>query len=247
MWTRAELKGKAKSVLKTNYWYCFLAALIVDLISSILNYVVSFMWGGPKYNGDFSEYISQISDTASKGSPFSLIVTIFLLYPLSVGLVYYFMRIRETHGVNISKIFYSFNNKNYTGVVGSMAWKLLFNFLWFIIPIAGIVLGIIKSIAYSMTEFILTDNANIGYKRALKLSIAMTDGYKGQIFVLWLSFIGWAILATIPFGLGWPFLIPYIKSTFAELYIKLRENALEKGICTYEELNLTAPQSNAAI
>jgi uncharacterized membrane protein len=53
-----------------------------------------------------------------------------------------------------------------------------------VILIAGFVIVIMKSIAYSMTPFILTDNPKIGYARALKLSIQMTGGQKWNIFVL---------------------------------------------------------------
>jgi uncharacterized membrane protein len=92
-----------------------------------------------------------------------------------------------------------------------------------------------------MTPFILADNPKIGYKRALKLSMAMTEGQKGAIFVLWLSFIGWFLLGIIVCcGIGDFFLIPYIISTFSELYVKLRANAINNGICTLEELNLNA-------
>jgi uncharacterized membrane protein len=68
--------------------------------------------------------------------------------------------------------------------------------------------------------------------------MAMTDGQKGAIFVLGLSFIGWALLGALCCLIGDFFLTPYIYSTFTELYIKLRSNALEKGLCTPSELNL---------
>jgi uncharacterized membrane protein len=66
-----------------------------------------------------------------------------------------------------------------------------------VIVIAGFVIVVMKSIAYSMTPFILTDNPKIGYARALKLSIQMTSGQKWSIFVLQLSFLGWVLLTAV--------------------------------------------------
>jgi uncharacterized membrane protein len=104
--------------------------------------------------------------------------------------------------------------------------------------IAGMIVVVIKTISYSMTPYILTDNPYIRYERALRLSIEMTQGQKWRIFVLGLSFIGWGILAVITFGIGMIFLTPYLTATYTELYLKLRDNAISSGICTAAELNL---------
>ncbi len=98
----------------------------------------------------------------------------------------------------------------------------------------------IKTVAYSMTPWILADNPQIGYRRALRLSIDMTQGEKGKIFVLDLSFIGWALLAILTVGIGLLFLAPYISATYAELYAVLRRNAVDKGLCTMDELGFVA-------
>lgn len=111
-----------------------------------------------------------------------------------------------------------------------------------VIYIAGSILVLIKALSYSMTPFILTDNPGIGYERALKLSMAMTDGYKWQMFVLYLSFIGWALLAILTFGLGFIFLTPYIQATRAALYVKLRDSAINNGLTSPEEMNVFPQQ-----
>jgi uncharacterized membrane protein len=116
-----------------------------------------------------------------------------------------------------------------------MAWRGLFTFLWFL---ALIVPGIIKSYSYRMVPYILCDNPNIGYKRSLILSMQMTDNQKMDMFILDLSFIGWYILGLCACCIGVIFVNPYYNATCAELYLDMRKNALEKGICTYDELNL---------
>jgi len=111
-----------------------------------------------------------------------------------------------------------------------------------VIYIAGTILVYMKTLSYSMTPYILTDNPFIGYERALKLSIAMTDGYKWRMFVLYLSFIGWALLALLTLGIGFLFLSPYVQSTKAALYVKLRDIAIDRGLTSPEEMNVFPQQ-----
>lgn len=107
-----------------------------------------------------------------------------------------------------------------------------------VLYLAGMVVVMIKSISYSMTPYILSDNPYIRYDRALRLSVEMTHGQKWRIFVLGLSFIGWWVLVLLTFGVGAIFLNPYITATYTELYLKLRDNAISRDICTAAELNL---------
>jgi uncharacterized membrane protein len=107
-----------------------------------------------------------------------------------------------------------------------------------VIYLAGGILLTVKSLSYSMTGYILTDNPFIGYDRALKLSMAMTDGQKWRMFVLALSFIGWLLLALLTAGIGYLFLSPYIMATQAQLYVRLRDNAINNGLTTSQELNV---------
>jgi uncharacterized membrane protein len=87
-----------------------------------------------------------------------------------------------------------------------------------------------------MVPYILADNPRIDYRRAVELSNQMTMGYKLDIFILDLSFIGWYLLGALAFGIGILFVRPYEDTTNAELYLVLRKNALEQGMCAYEEL-----------
>ena len=124
--------------------------------------------------------------------------------------------------------------RDYGRNLGGILWMELFTFLWsllFIIP------GIIKALAYFMTPYILAESKNVPATEALKLSMRMTNGYKGEIFVMGLSFIGWGILTALTGGLLALFYTgPYFGTSFAGLYEELKRNALEKGIITAEEL-----------
>lgn len=114
-------------------------------------------------------------------------------------------------------------------------------FLWtllFIVP------GIIKSLAYFMVPYILAEYPNVAPKDAHKLSERMTNGYKGDIFVAELSFIGWSMLSALTFGiLEIVFVGPYQSITFGGIYEELKRNALENGTVRIEELEDGAVQA----
>ncbi len=118
--------------------------------------------------------------------------------------------------------------------IGALAslWRYLWVFLWtlcFIIP------GIVKCVAYSQLMFILADNPNISVRKALRLSIIMTNGYKSEIFLMYLSFLGWFILGACTGGILYVWVIPYFEISMANAYKYLKDRALESGIVSHAD------------
>lgn len=112
--------------------------------------------------------------------------------------------------------------------------RRLFNALWFLLLIVP---GIIRSLGYFAVPFILAENPHLHYRRVIRLSLDMTQGYKWDIFVTFLSFLGWYLLDVCTLGiLGIFYVNPYCYATQAEMYRFLRTRALENGIATLEEL-----------
>ena len=104
----------------------------------------------------------------------------------------------------------------------------LYVFLWtllFIIP------GIIKQFSYAMTPYILADHPELTAKQAIEASKTMMDGYKGDLFVLGLTFLGWDILNVFTLGIGSFWLNPYKEAAYAAFYRQLlaehRETSVE--------------------
>jgi uncharacterized membrane protein len=71
-----------------------------------------------------------------------------------------------------------------------------------------------------MAMYIFFDDPEKGALECIRESKAMTCGYKGKLFVLDLSFIGWAILSIIP--LVSIYTTPYMSTTKANYYRALR-------------------------
>ena len=97
----------------------------------------------------------------------------------------------------------------------------IYTFLWSLLLLVP---GIIKSISYSMTYYIMRENPGMSGEQAIQRSMAMMRGHKMQYFLLILSFIGWAILALIPAGLGFIWLIPYMYTAQAAFYEELKKD-----------------------
>lgn len=82
--------------------------------------------------------------------------------------------------------------------------------------------GIIKSISYSMSMYILAENKGKAAHECIAESKAMTEGHKMELFVLSLSFIGWGLLCGITFGIAAIWVIPYMQATFTNAYYSLK-------------------------
>lgn len=117
---------------------------------------------------------------------------------------------------------------------GGYLWMGLLTALWsmlFVLP------GIVMGIAYSMTPYILHDCPNVKAMDAVRISRKMTRGYKMDLFVASLSFLGWELLSLFTFGiLEVIFVGPYRELTFGGIYEELKMEALRNGTVTENEL-----------
>ena len=246
MWSRKELKIRAKAVLKKIYWRAFWVSIVIALVGS------NNTWhGGGGSSGSRNSGNNTYSNIHHSSSTdlnlillgffiilivFAIILAfrIFIGYHLEVGGRKFFVQSAQ-YKYNKECFGFAFGGQNYLGIVKIMLLKSVFNFLWYLLLIIP---GIIKSYSYRMVPYILADNPNIGANRAIEISNEMTAGHKFDLFVLDLSFIGWYLLGLVAFVIGILFVLPYANATEAELYLVLRKNALENHMCSYEELLL---------
>ena len=118
-----------------------------------------------------------------------------------------------------------------------------------LICLAFAILAGVKSYAYRTTEWILADNPNIDYRRALKISREMVKGYKWQWFVLDLSFIGWYALfiLLLPFYFFTrPLLESYVTACSAEFYSQIRDRYVAAGNLSMEDLGFVKLDGSSA-
>ena len=171
-------------------------------------------WGNPIIVCLLYSIISMIA----VGFPFSGgLAGLIIAGPLLFGLVLYSLKFIRGQQPDIDALFEGFNS--FGATLGLYLWSTLWVVLWSLLLIIP---GIIKAYSYSMAFYIMADNPQVGIRNALKMSMDLTNGYKGKLFVLGLSFIGWAILATFTCGIGFLWLIPYMQMTYANFYNELK-------------------------
>lgn len=154
--------------------------------------------------------------------------------PLLVGYSYFCLKIWRGEKGDVGDAF-SFAFKDFGRNIGGVLWMQLFIFLW---SLAFIIPGIVKAIAYSLTPYLLADT-KVGATEAIKISMRMTKGYKLDIFVLQLSFLGWMLLSLLTCGLlQYLYVSPYMNTSMAGMYETLKQNALDTGIVSPEELGI---------
>ena len=149
----------------------------------------------------------------------------FLAVPLEFGFSIAFLRLLNGDE-NLLDNTFSASFENYLHKVGTGALRWLFVFLWSLLLIIP---GIIKSLAYAMVPYILEESPSLSAEQTIDLSSAMMKGHKWDLFVLYLSFIGWGILCLFTFGIGYLFLTPYVRATKAAFYKDLKEEYYSSG------------------
>ncbi len=125
-----------------------------------------------------------------------LVASLLVAGPLGYGGCYFFTDILRNNEAKIENLFVGFKSYVSTLVLGLL--NGVFVFLWtllFVVP------GIIKYIAYSMSFFIRRDNPEMTANECIKASIKLTDGHKGKIFRIILSYIGWCFLLGFACGI----------------------------------------------
>lgn len=164
----------------------------------------------------------------------ALLFIIIIESPLTVAGKHYFLKARQNSNTKIGVLKNIFKKENWLNVAIIMFFKNIYNILWYL----TIVGGIIKTYEYKMIPYILAENPKIKKKEAFKLSKEMMKKNKWKAFLLDASFILWNILSFFTFGLlNILYVNMYISATTAELYVVLRNKAIDEKYEYYENLN----------
>ncbi len=138
---------------------------------------------------------------------------------VGIGMVYvYWDLFMKGSSPEVGKLFAPF--EQYIRVLETYLRIAIFTYLWSLLLIIP---GIIKGLAYSMSLFILRENPDMTITEVISTSRKMMKGHKMDLFLLSLSFIGWAILSVITLGIGSLWLTPYLQTSYAAFYETLKK------------------------
>lgn len=156
----------------------------------------------------------------------ALLYTIIIGDPLIVAGRKYFLEARKGSNIKTTGIASKiFEKNNWINVAVIMFLKNLYNFLWYI----TIVGGVVKMYEYRMIPYILAEEPEINKKEAFRKSKEMMKNNKWRAFLLDLSFIGWHVVSLLTFGIvNILYGNSYMAATSTELYVVLKQNLEEK-------------------
>ena len=225
---RADLKMRARQAMSGNWGILIPVVLIMSSLSIICSFTP---------DESVSESVVAILDLVFYGAFAFAGCTVFL-------------KLTYRRPTSVSEFFSAF--AEFDKSLPLWGLKILKIFLWsllFLIP------GIIKFFAYSQAFYIKAENPELSASEALVLSEKMTDGYKMDIFVLYLSFIGWDLLCGITLGLAGLYVAPYFHMTMTQLYLYLKEsynentapdNSVAERLAALEAENTAVPVEDIA-
>ncbi len=160
---------------------------------------------------------SAISLIVQYDETIGLIISIIIGGPLLAGVTLVFLKIARKEHVEWTEMFSGFQRFVQFFVLYVLSGILLI--LWTLLLIVP---GIIAALRYSQAYFLMLDDPNLEALDAIKMSSKMMYGYKGQLFMLYLSFIGWFLLCILTLGIGLLFLVPYVTTAQANFYEQLK-------------------------
>lgn len=198
MFNRGELKRAAKNNLSGRWGIMILICLVSTIIQGV-------------------------SERTSGDSIFYTLLWLIVIAPIGLSISKITLNLsRGEEEPRFSQLAYGFKN-----IIKVVALNLIIvisvavGLVLFIIP--GVIIGLI----FSQSIYVLADNPEIGVIDALKESYRLTNGYKGDIFILGLSFLGWLLLSVLTFGIALLWVMPYIHVTDSELYLFLKNKNSE--------------------
>ena len=211
MKSNTEYKNDALSALKGNWAPSVLAVLAY--VGVILLLFLPVELKAAKMGDDMTDL------SAAKGLMTFLAVYlagVFLVGgPLYVGLVNSFKMLLSSGDNRLTENEFKVGFGNWLHNVWGFLLKGIFILLWsclFYIP------GIIKSLSYAMTNYILVDYPELSANKAIDLSKEMMYGHKYDLFYLYLGFAGWLLLCILTLGIGMFWFIPYVQTAQASFY-----------------------------
>ena len=220
MINRGEIKAEAKEIMRGARVSPILMTLVVMAIVYVLERVTDLVRGGSLFysygmiwqyydilaSGDISalnRFVNALPESTGSTFFFSMLVSLVGLV-LNGGYYIYCMGMRRGAEMPFSTL------ADGLGVAGKLIWcsiqvsvKI---FLWSMllwIP------GIVAAYRYRFAYYNILTDSSLSASAAIRLSCQQTYGMKMELFVLDLSFIGWAMLAALTAGILNVWLTPY--------------------------------------
>lgn len=204
-----EYKNEALVALKGNWAPAVLATLVYYLLTLFLisPYEVAV------FRTNSADIMGLMA--ASRWYGLFFLGMILVIGPFLVGYVNSFKKLLVEGDDRITANSFKEGFKPYWRSVWAYLFRGILIALWSLLLVIP---GIIKSLSYAMTMYIVKDHPELTVNEAIDLSKDMMYGHKYDLFYLYISFIGWYLLSILTLGIGTFWLMPYIQTAQASFY-----------------------------
>ncbi len=226
-----ELKQKAKETMRSYAPQIYIASVICIVTASIIEKFndTSGTAASAAVNGGVYGMIDAMVEYYTRLSIFqrgylALFGVLLWIFSTVLGYGFTFYCLRASHGwdVGYGDLFDGFRHPVRILVADILkGLAVTAGCILFIVP------GVILAFAYSQTTVLLADNPEMSAVEAMHESRMLMKGHKWEFFCLAFSFIGWAILAALTFGISEVYSAPYRECTFCNYYMDLSGTALK--------------------
>lgn len=192
-------------------------ALIKERALAILN----GHWGNAALTTLVSVLLSSVVGAVLNALGLGIVSVVLIDLPLGFGFTLVFNHLMKTgDGERMVQRMFNIAYGDFSRSLAVSVLQAVFNFLWFLLLIIP---GIIKMYSYAMTYYIAEDYPELDANKCIDKSKEMMDGYEFDLFLLHLSFLGWALLCILTLGIGALWLRPYIATSEVVFYERLKE------------------------
>lgn len=188
-----------------------------------------------------SALIALYTDWAIISSSTSTLLQALWTGAFSLGFATFALNLSRRSNPSFEDIFSGFNHwKKATWTYLVYLVRLVLWMLLLIIP------GIIKSLAYSLTFFVLSENPELSAKQAIARSEQMMYGHKWKLFLLmiWAALLMGLSILTLFIGLLW--IAPWIYTAIAKFYDEVKADWLRRTEIPSETSNETQSDTEGA-
>ena len=170
-------------------------------LSVVVCLVYGMLIGGPSELNTYGELLS-----------------ILLAGPLQLGLCIYFLKIYNGNNPSFFDLFEGFKP-----LLNVLLVFIIINVLTLLGLFFLLVPGIIISLGFSMTYYIIAEHPEMQFNEALEHSWKMMDGHKMELFSLHLRFIPWYLLGLLFFVIGIFLVIPWHNLSITSYYNAIKQ------------------------
>ena len=215
MINRAQLKREAKGIVRNARVSAYLFTLLYLAIVTVLDAANAYVNGTvPAYIEQYfpgmsvPEIFARVAELPATLVIFVSVLVWLLSAVLLAGHALYHLGVRRGEEMAYTSLFDGFA---FVGKV--ILLQLIVSVIIALWSFLLVIPGIIAAYRYRFALYNLCENPEISVMEAIGLSTRQTHGYKMDLFILDLSFLGWILLSALTLGIGNIWLNPYITQT----------------------------------